>query len=92
MNGNRKEAGDGREADVFKTRVSKEERLQLSQRHSEFRDVAVVQLEDAIAPVVSVMTVHFDVEIDQIPKILNRGDGRSLDLGNGDVVNVQNLQ
>jgi len=69
MNGNWKEAGDGRETGVFETRVSEEKRLQLGQGHGEFGDVVVVHLEDAFATVVlAVVAEAPPVEVDQIPK------------------------
>jgi len=64
MNGNRKEAGDGRETGVFGARVSEQKKLQLSQGHSEFDDVVIVQLEDALAIVVSVVTEVLYIETD----------------------------
>ena len=92
MNGNWKEAGDCRETGVFGTRVSEDKRLQLSQGHSEFRDVVVVQLEDAFTPVVSVVAVDAYAEADQVPKTLNRGDERSPDVDTEDVFDFQNFQ
>ena len=75
MGRNRKEAGDGRETGVFGTRASEEKRLQLSQGHSEFGDIVVVQLEVALATVVVfVSTGVICIEMDQVPKTLNRGD------------------
>ena len=91
MNGNWKEAGNGRETGVFGTRASEEKRLQLSQGHSEFGDV-VVQLEDALASTISVAAAALHVEMSQVPKILNRRDGRSTDVDTGDVLDVQNFQ
>jgi len=52
MNGNREEAGDGRETGVFGTRESEDKRLQLSQDRSEFCDVVIFQREAALAIVV----------------------------------------
>ena len=92
MNGNRKEAGDSRKAGVFKTRVPEKKRLQLSQGHSEFGDVVVVQLEDALAPVAFVMTVDIYFEVDQVPETLNRGEERSIDVDTGVVFDDQNFQ
>ena len=74
MNRDWKKAGDSRETGVFETRVSEDKGLQLSQGRSEFRDVVVVQLEDAFTPVVFVVAVDIYAETDQIPKTLDRGD------------------
>jgi len=92
MIGNRKEAGDGRETGVFGTRVSEVKILRLSQGHSEFRNVVIVQLEDALTLLVFVGAVDIYVEIDQVPKTLNRGDGRRIDVETGHVPDVQNCQ
>jgi len=92
MNGNRKEAGNGRETGVLGTRASEEKRLQLSQGHSEFGNVVVVQLEDALVPAISAAAIALHFEMDQALKILNRRDGRSTDFDAGDVFNVQNFQ
>lgn len=85
INGDRKEAGDSREASVFKTCVSEEKRLQLSQGHSEFGDV-VIHVEDAFAPVVCIM-----IKAGQVPKTSNRGE-RSINVDAGEVFDLQNLQ
>jgi len=93
MNGNRKEAGDSRETGVFGTRVSEEKRLQLGQGHSEFGDVVVVQLRDAFATVVFVLVAAAPhVEVDQVPKTLNRGDGRRIDADTDNFFDVQDFQ
>ena len=92
VNGNWKEAGNSRETGVFETRVSEEKRLQLSQGHSEFGDVVVVQLEDALAIVVFVTTGALYVETDQVPKKLNRGDGRRIDVDAENFFDVQDFQ
>jgi len=93
MNGNRKEAGDSREAGVFETRVSEEKRLQLSQGHSEFGDLVVVQLEDALAAVVFVAVAAAPhVKIDQVPKKLNRGDERRIEADTEIFFDVQDFQ
>jgi len=92
MNRNRKEAGDSRKTGVFGTRASEDKRLQLSQGHSELSDVVVVQLEDAFTPLVLTGAEVIYVEIDQIPKTLNRGDERRIDVDTEHVLDTQNFQ
>ena len=72
--------------------MSEGKRFQLSQGHSEFGDVVVVQLEDALTPVVFVVAEDLYPETDQVPKMLNRGDERNPDIDTGDVFDVQNFE
>ena len=92
MNGKRKEAGDGRETGVFGTRVSQDKRLQLSQGHSEFGDVVVVQLEVALTVVVFAATEVLYIDTDQVPKTSKRGDERRIDVDTGHVFDSQDFQ
>ena len=73
-------------------RVSEDKRFHLIQGHSEFCDVDVFQLEDSLTPLVLVGVEDIYSEIDQVPKTLNRGDGRRIDVDAGHVFDSQKFQ
>jgi len=79
MNRNLQKASDRRDTGVFVTWVSEEKSLQLRQGRSELPDVVIIQFECAL----SVGTVAPHVQIEQVSKHSNRGEGRNDDLGGG---------
>jgi len=78
INGNQKEATDGRGAGISETRFPEEKILQLSQRHCKLGDIIVVQLEGA--PAASSVAVDLCSKRDQVAKHLYRGGEGCIDV------------
>jgi len=91
-NGNRKEASDCRGAGIFEAWASEGKGLEPGESHNELGDIVIVQLEGAFIIVASAMTEGIHVEIDQVPKDLNRGGEGGIGGGTGAAFDRQDFQ
>ena len=84
MNGNWKEARNGRGAGVLGAWISKEKGFQLGQSHNKLGDIVVVQREGALATAENPYA-----QSHQVPECLDLGGKGNIDSETGEVVYIQ---